>query len=65
MIRNPDYQDQKIVDQLDNPNKFDELNDDPTERVIGRVETFCAKCLMTSIPILRTFYVILIIPSPV
>jgi hypothetical protein len=41
VIRNLDYQDKVIVDQLADVSQFDEVIEDPTQRVVRRIEDFC------------------------
>ena len=43
VIRNLNYQDQRIFEQLENPDQFDTLAADPTKRVIEKIEAFCDK----------------------
>ena len=43
VIRNLDFQDQLILDQLTDANHFYELPVNPTDRVIDRIQTLCSK----------------------
>ena len=43
VIRNLDFQDQLIEDQLTDANHFDELPVNPTDRVIHRIQNLCSK----------------------
>jgi hypothetical protein len=43
VIRNLDYQDQLILDQLTDAHHFDELPVNPTDRVISRIQNLCSK----------------------
>ena len=43
VIRNLNYQDRVIMDQLADVTQFDEVIDDPTQHVVRRIENFCEK----------------------
>ena len=43
VIRNLDYQDKVIMDQLADVSQFDEVIEDPKLRVVRRIEDFCEK----------------------
>ena len=43
VIRDLEYQDKLILEQLEDSNHFDEIERDPTERVAQRIKRFCDK----------------------